>query len=311
MESILARRYAFCDFSHIAGFPNLVPDRGMWEYCLPRFSGNDFDHPAEHLFDFHECMHRMNILHEDVLIKMFRNSLEGKAREWCNILPAASITSLSDFHTVFYSHYRGKYSTEFSFENCCEIFKSYHQRKMEISSCYVDKKELDVEGVEEFSLEKCDTHVQEDHANPFLDQPVYDMHKPIPSIEEIHGEIQSIQDVDVETKHILAPFSTVKAEGSFINGAEITEQEISCMYQLSKLHAFHDPVDDYMKLFFTKDINIAEMSMQLRYNCQFEIFIQILPHISLYFCTPLFYCKQPDNGVSHMIERLFWKSVYT
>jgi len=152
MEAILARRYAFCDFSHIVGFPNLVPDREMWEYCLPRFCGNGFDHPAEHLFDFHECMQRLNIFHEDVLIKMFRNSLEGKAREWCKTLPAASISSLSGFHDIFYSHYKGMYSNGFLFENCCKVFESY----------YVDKKEFDDEGVEELSLEKCDTHMQED-----------------------------------------------------------------------------------------------------------------------------------------------------
>ena len=149
MEAILARRYAFCDFSHIAGFPNLVPDREIWDYCLSRFRGNEFDHPAEHLFDFHECMQRLNIFHEDVLIKMFRNSLEGKAREWCNILPTASISSLSSFHDIFYSHYKEMYSTEFLFENCCKMFKSYVQSKMEISYCNVDEKEADVEEIHE------------------------------------------------------------------------------------------------------------------------------------------------------------------
>lgn len=163
MEAILARRYAFCDFSHIAGFPNLVPDREMWEYCLLKFSGNEFDHHAEHLFDFHECMQRMSIFHDDVLIKMFRNSLEGKAREWCKTLPAASITSLSDFHTVFYSHYKGMYSTEFSIENCCEIFKSSIQSKVDISLCNVDNKEADVEEInDKGSLINADNDVEGD-----------------------------------------------------------------------------------------------------------------------------------------------------
>jgi hypothetical protein len=34
---------------------------------------------VEHLLDFHECMHRLGIVHEDVLMKMFRYSLEGNA----------------------------------------------------------------------------------------------------------------------------------------------------------------------------------------------------------------------------------------
>lgn len=104
MDKILAQRYEFCDFSNISGFPNLVPDREVWEHCLPRFGGINYDHPGEHLLDFHDCMHRLNIDHEDVLIKLFRFSLEGDAREWCRTLPVASIHSLKYFHTAFNNH---------------------------------------------------------------------------------------------------------------------------------------------------------------------------------------------------------------
>ena len=31
MNRILAKRYAFCDFSSIAGFPNQVPAKDEWE----------------------------------------------------------------------------------------------------------------------------------------------------------------------------------------------------------------------------------------------------------------------------------------
>jgi hypothetical protein len=143
MEAILAARYAFCDFSHVHGFPNFVPDRKEWEHCLPRCKGNEYEHHAKPLFDFHEYMHRLSIYHEDVLIKIFRNSLEGKAREWCKAFPAASIGSLSDFHVAFYSHYKSMYSTEFLFENLCEVFKrSLHQ---EVHACNTEQ-EMEIDG---------------------------------------------------------------------------------------------------------------------------------------------------------------------
>lgn len=49
MEAILAKRYAFCNFSRIDGFPNPSSDRRKWEFSLPRFSGHDWEVPTEFL----------------------------------------------------------------------------------------------------------------------------------------------------------------------------------------------------------------------------------------------------------------------
>jgi hypothetical protein len=56
-----------------------MPDKDEWESCLPRFKGEYWEVPAEFLLDFHEYMHQLSIVHEDVLIKMFKYSLEGKS----------------------------------------------------------------------------------------------------------------------------------------------------------------------------------------------------------------------------------------
>jgi hypothetical protein len=101
MNKILAKRYAFCDFSKIVGFPNPVPSRDEWENSIPRFRGEDWEIPAEHLLDFHDCMHRLQIVHEDVQIRLFRFSLEGIARDWYRSLPLSSVISLADFHACF------------------------------------------------------------------------------------------------------------------------------------------------------------------------------------------------------------------
>jgi hypothetical protein len=57
MNKILAKRYAFCDFSSIVGFPNQVPTRDEWENSLPRFRGEEWEVLAEHLLDFHDYRH--------------------------------------------------------------------------------------------------------------------------------------------------------------------------------------------------------------------------------------------------------------
>jgi hypothetical protein len=127
MEKILAQRFAFCDFSQIVGFPNALPDRDIWEDFLPEFHAKDWEVPAEHLLDFHEAIHRHNITHEDVQIKLFRFSLKGAALEWCRSLPALSIRSLAVFHTTFNSFCKDYYPAVRLFEIFCKEFSSLHE----------------------------------------------------------------------------------------------------------------------------------------------------------------------------------------
>jgi len=77
----LAQRYEIFYFSNVLGFLNPIPERNEWESCLMKFKGEDWEIYVEFLLDFHECMHQQAIIHEDVLIKMLRYSLEGKAWE--------------------------------------------------------------------------------------------------------------------------------------------------------------------------------------------------------------------------------------
>jgi hypothetical protein len=79
MKETSSLRYAFCDFSKIFGFPNPLPDKDEWEDILPEFQAKSLEVPDEHLLDFHEVIHRLNIMHEDVQINIFRYSLGGVA----------------------------------------------------------------------------------------------------------------------------------------------------------------------------------------------------------------------------------------
>jgi hypothetical protein len=122
MNQILAKRYAFCDFSSIVGFPNQVPSRDEWENSLPRFHGEEWEVPAEHLLDFHEFIDRLEIVHEDVKIKLFKFSLEGIGLDWCRSLPDASINSLAEFHSAFHVFCKDNFSADLLFPDCCHEF---------------------------------------------------------------------------------------------------------------------------------------------------------------------------------------------
>jgi hypothetical protein len=122
MNRILAKRYAFCNFSNIVGFPNQVPSRDEWENSLPRFHGEEWEVPAEHLLDFHEFIDRLEIVHEDVKIKLFKFSLEGIGLDWCRSLPDASINSLAEFHSAFHVFCKDYFSVDLLFPDCCHEF---------------------------------------------------------------------------------------------------------------------------------------------------------------------------------------------
>jgi hypothetical protein len=146
MNRILAKRYAFCDFSSIVGFPNQVPARDEWENSLPRFRGEEWEVPAEHLLDFHDYMHRLQVVHEDVQIRLFCFSLEGIAHDWYRSLPNASVSSLADFHAAFHVFCKDHFPADLLYPQCCHEFHS-------------STKDSDVH--EEYAAEENDLHFQE------------------------------------------------------------------------------------------------------------------------------------------------------
>lgn len=151
MDNVFAERYAFCDFSNTSGFPNLVPDRSEWEGPLPRFRGEDWKVPTEFLLNFHECMLKLKVIHEDVMIKLFRYSFEGKSHDQCRSLSPSSISSLQEFHTVFHHHCKIFYPIDLLFEKCSKEFEFYIQHSISNSSGYKDEAEKTIEHVKEES----------------------------------------------------------------------------------------------------------------------------------------------------------------
>jgi hypothetical protein len=78
--------------------------------------------PAEHLLDFHDFIDRLEIVHEDVQIKLFKFSLEGIALDWCRSLPSASVSSLADFHAAFHVFCKNHFPDDLLYPQCCHEF---------------------------------------------------------------------------------------------------------------------------------------------------------------------------------------------
>jgi hypothetical protein len=117
----IAARFAPLDFTNVFGFPNVVPDIKEWGDHLPSFREDKDDNPAQHLFEFHKLMHQLDIHHEDVLMKLFMFSLGGDARLWYKSLLPSNISSLKEFHAAFHKYCKRMYSSEFLFEDCCNL----------------------------------------------------------------------------------------------------------------------------------------------------------------------------------------------
>jgi hypothetical protein len=156
----IAARYAPFDFSNVPGFPNVVPNMEDWVDYLPIFNTDDEKILAQHLKDFHACMHQLNIYHEDVLMKMFLSSLSGDIRQWYKALPVASISSLKDFHVVFHSYCKIIIPHELLLKDCCEQ-KFECDQEMEEQVYYNSEDEEDLLVYEETSLDSFDLNAPE------------------------------------------------------------------------------------------------------------------------------------------------------
>jgi len=102
---------------------------------MPTFRWRKDDNPTKHLCEFYELVHKWEIHHEDVLLKMFMILLAGYAHEWYHSLPPASISSLDKFHADFDRLCQKFYSYEFVSHSYC---KEYNDCVQNIEDSNVD-----------------------------------------------------------------------------------------------------------------------------------------------------------------------------
>jgi hypothetical protein len=266
MNKILAKRYAFCDFSKIVGFPNPVPSRDEWEGILPTFKGADWEVPAEHLLDFHEFVHEHQIVHEDVKIKLFRYSLKGAALDWCRSLPASSIHSLASFHYAFHLFCKDEFPAESLFEDCCDEFEKHVQQEVVFSSVcqdenYVVKEDLhdtndyngnyivvdasDLISVAPAAFDLHEETVREEDFSELFQEVAYDMFSPVIGEKDLKIACLSLQDTEVFCSPIFDKYADGEEHISTSNNVDLSSsQPIYDIYESDFDEPFSLPIKE-------------------------------------------------------------------
>lgn len=87
------------NFGNICGYPNVVPPKIRDK--VPKFNGEGSKSTRKHLEEFIDMMGYYELDCEDVVMKLFVQSLKCDARDWFSFLPASSIHLWDEFKVVF------------------------------------------------------------------------------------------------------------------------------------------------------------------------------------------------------------------
>jgi hypothetical protein len=121
----IEQRYAPMNKDYILGFPNKMPQVN-WQRNLPIFQDENVDDALLHLIKFHIHSWKLKVeWHEDCHMKMFMETLEGKARKWYEGLNLGRLFSLKDFHIAFYEHYKEYFPSLSLVENYWDQFEDF------------------------------------------------------------------------------------------------------------------------------------------------------------------------------------------
>jgi hypothetical protein len=93
--------YKPLDMRKIPGYPRQMPP--ISKKWFPRFTGGNGERADFHIDEFYSYfrLHPVDDDAEDVVMKLFSNTLHGNAKKWYDNLPNASITSMNQLEEVF------------------------------------------------------------------------------------------------------------------------------------------------------------------------------------------------------------------
>ena len=103
VSDIMGEYFTQLDFSQIVGQPHCLPYKAVKKLLI--YTGTDAITSTMHLRNFSRCINAyVNdpvSQHDDVYMKLFALSLDGKAGDWYSNLPDSSFNSLAAFKTSF------------------------------------------------------------------------------------------------------------------------------------------------------------------------------------------------------------------
>ncbi len=98
---VIVLRYASLYFTVIPGFHNHLPKDEYFLRNEPKFSGNDLSLTLKHIVNFRDFIDLLKVKCEDVYMRLFYDSFQGKCENWIECLFAKSIISITSFWVIF------------------------------------------------------------------------------------------------------------------------------------------------------------------------------------------------------------------
>ena len=99
MADDLKKPWIFLDAILIIGQLHKLPKNP--EKWLPRFNPDDRIPAEDHIKSYTQAIRLRNVIHEDVVCRLFPYSFEGQASTWYFYLEVASINSWKQFEALF------------------------------------------------------------------------------------------------------------------------------------------------------------------------------------------------------------------
>jgi len=151
-----SRVFPALDFDNIHEYPN----RYVRDDQSPKFHGSR-DEAARHVKSFIEYASKLNIKHEDLLMKSFHDSLQDRAKSWVTIYAKRkSFSSLSSFISSF----RMNWDPTFDHEGDPFTFEDDHSNEDYLMP--LDDQNTSLEPSEESMQEKTESHLY--HEEPMV-----------------------------------------------------------------------------------------------------------------------------------------------
>lgn len=99
--AFICSRYSCIDFSNLPGFHNQLPKDAYILSNGPKFNGEYLTLTLEHIENFKTFVDILRVKKEDVFIRLFFDSFQGKCRKWIEGFPIRSIKSFEYFWHIF------------------------------------------------------------------------------------------------------------------------------------------------------------------------------------------------------------------
>jgi hypothetical protein len=107
---------------------------GEYHDCLPKFAGNNVVTVEDHLNAFLKFVDDLEIEHEDVVMKMFMQTLEGDTRAWYKALPVGSINGWDSFQRKFTERWVDKQDNSYLLDAFSSIRKEENETVSEFNT---------------------------------------------------------------------------------------------------------------------------------------------------------------------------------